>query len=126
MAEALLRKHGGGRFEVYSAGIAPTEINPLTVCVLDEIGIDASNLWAKSVELYRGKMHFDYVITVCSSAEERCPIFADTVIRLHWPFDDPAAAQGSDEEKLAGFRRVRDQIEARIVAWLDSPGREAE
>jgi len=121
MAEALLRRHAGGRFEVYSAGIEPNEINPLTVRVLSEIGIDASGLWAKSVELYRGKMHFDYVITVCSNAEERCPVFAVSAIRLHWPFDDPAAAQGSDEEKLAAFRDVRDQIRARIVGWLESP-----
>jgi len=122
MAEALLRRHAGGRFEVYSAGIEPSEINPLAVQVLSEIGIDASGQWAKSVELFRGKMHFDYVITVCSNAEERCPVFADTAIRLHWPFDDPAAPQGSDEEKLAGFRRVRDRIEERIVTWLESPG----
>lgn len=122
MAEALLRRHAGGRFEVYSAGIEPSEINPLTIQVLSEIGIDASGQWAKSVELFRGKLHFDYVITVCSNAEERCPVFADTAIRLHWPFDDPAASQGSDEEKLAGFRRVRDRIEERIVTWLETPG----
>jgi arsenate reductase len=121
MAEALLRVHAGARFEVYSAGIEPTEINPLTIRVLNEIGIDASGLWAKSVELFRGRMHFDYVITVCSNAEERCPVFADTAIRLHWPFEDPAAALGGDEEKLAVFRGVRDRIEARIVAWLETP-----
>ena len=120
MAEALLRRHAGGRFEVYSAGIEPSEINPLTIRVLNEIGIDASGLWAKPVELFRGKMHFDYVITLCSDAEERCPVFADTAIRLHWPFDDPAAARGSDEQKMVKFRTVRDQIEARILAWLES------
>lgn len=121
MAEALLRAHAGARFEAYSAGIEPTEINPLTLRVLSEIGIDASNQWAKSVELFRGKMHFDYVITVCSNAEQRCPVFADTAIRLYWPFEDPAAVLGSDEEKLARFRGVRDQIETRIVAWLETP-----
>ncbi len=118
MAEALLRKHAGAHLEVYSAGIEPGEINPLTIRVLGEIGIDASNQWAKSVELFRGRMHFDYVITVCSNAEERCPVFPSAAIRLHWPFEDPAAASGSDEGKLARFRAVRDQIEAHIADWL--------
>jgi arsenate reductase len=118
MAEALLRKHAGARFEAYSAGIDPDEINPLTVRVLNEIGIDASGLWAKSVELFRGKMHFDYVITVCGNAEERCPVFPAVTARLHWPVDDPATASGSEEERLARFRAVRDEIEKRIRAWL--------
>jgi len=118
MAEALLRKHAGARFEAYSAGIDPGEINPLTVRVLNEIGVDASGQWAKSVELFRGKMHFDYVITVCSNAEERCPFFPAVTARLHWPFDDPATASGSEEERLARFRAVRDEIEKRILAWL--------
>ena len=118
MAEALLRKHAGARFEAYSAGIDPGDINPLTIRVLNEIGIDASGLWAKSVELFRGRMHFDYVITLCSDAEECCPIFPAAAIRLHWPFDDPAASSGSEEERLANFRAVRDEIEKRILAWL--------
>lgn len=120
LAEALLRQQAGARFEVYSAGIEPGELNPFTLRALGEIGIDASNQWAKSVELYRGKMHFDYVITVCSNAEARCPVFPGPALRLHWPFDDPAAAQGSDEEKLARFRTVRDQIAAHIAEWLHS------
>ncbi len=118
LAEALLRKHAGGSFEAYSAGIDPGEVNPLTVRVLNEVGIDASGLWAKSVELFRGKMHFDYVITVCSNAEERCPIFPAATARLHWPIDDPAAVTGSEEERLAAFRAARDQIEQRILAWV--------
>lgn len=118
MAEALLRKHGGARFEAYSAGIEPSVINPFTVRALGEVGIDASGQWAKPLRFFLGKMHFDYVITVCSNAEERCPVFPGAAIRLHWPFEDPAAASGSDEEKLAKFRAVRDQIEARIQAWL--------
>ena len=118
MAEALLRRHGGARYEVYSAGIEPGVINPFTVRVLGEIGIDASGQWAKPLSFFFGKMHFDYVITICSNAEERCPVFPGRAIRLHWPFEDPAAVMGSDEEKLAKFRAVRDQIEACIVAWL--------
>jgi arsenate reductase len=118
MAEALLRKHAGARFEAYSAGIDPGDINPLTIRVLNEIGIDASGLWAKSAELFRGRMHFDYVITLCSDAEERCPVFPAAAVRLHWPFDDPAAASGSEEERLARFRAVRDEIEGRILVWL--------
>ena len=118
MAEALLRKHAGADFEVYSAGIEPGELNPLTVRVLEEIGIDASNLWAKSVELFRGKMHFDYVITVCSKAEERCPFFPAATARLHWPIDDPASATGTESERLARFRAARDEIDRRITAWL--------
>jgi arsenate reductase len=118
IAEALLRKHAGACFEAYSAGIDPGEINPLTVRVLSEIGIDASGQWAKSVELFRNKMHFDCVITLCSNAEERCPIFPAVTERLHWPFDDPAAGSGSEAEKLVQFRTVRDQIEKRIPAWV--------
>jgi arsenate reductase (thioredoxin) len=118
IAEALLRKHAGARFEAYSAGIDPGEVNPLTVRVLNEIGVDASDLWAKSTELLRGKMHFDYVITLCSIAEERCPVFPGVTARLHWPIDDPDTATGSEEERLAEFRAARDEIEARILAWL--------
>jgi arsenate reductase len=118
IAEALLRKHGGGRFEAYSAGLEPTVINPLTVRVLAEVGIDASGQWAKPVSMYLGNTHFGYIITVCSNAEERCPLFPGVAIRLHWPFQDPAAAWGNEDERLAVFREVRDQIEERIVAWL--------
>jgi arsenate reductase (thioredoxin) len=124
IAEALLRKHAGAYFESYSAGIEPSEINPLAVRVLSEIGIDASGQWAKSVEFFRGKMHFDYVITVCSSAEQRCPFFPATTARLHWPFDDPALATGSEEERLATFRRVRDEIEQKILFWIGTFGLE--
>lgn len=124
MAEALLRKHAGARFEAYSAGIEPGEINPLTIRVLSEIGIDAAHQWAKSAELFRGRMHFDYVITVCSNAEARCPVFP-AAVRLHWAFEDPAAASGSEDERLAVFRTVRDQIEMRIVDWLQSLEKES-
>jgi arsenate reductase len=124
LAEALLRKHAGAAFECYSAGIAPGEIHPLTIRVLAERGIDASSQWAKAVAFFRG-LHFDYVITVCSHAEASCPVFPAATVRLHWPFDDPAAASGAEEEQLACFRAVADAIEQRILTWLASPDRDA-
>ena len=118
MAEALLRKLAGDRYEVHSAGLEPTVIHPLTVKVLEEIGIDASKQYAKPLTDYLGKTHFSYLITVCSKAEERCPIFPGVGQRLHWPFEDPAAFEGSEEEKLAFFRSIRDQIQAKVQHWL--------
>jgi Protein-tyrosine-phosphatase len=91
MAEALLRKMAGDRFEVHSAGLDPSVIHPMTIQVLQEIGIDASGQYAKPLTNYLGKVHFSYLITVCSRAEERCPIFPGIGQRLHWPFEDPAA-----------------------------------
>ena len=118
MAEALLRKHGGERFEVHSAGLEPKGINPYTRRVLTEVGIDMAGQSSKDLKTYLGQQHFGYLITVCSNAEARCPIFPGVSVRLYWPFEDPAAVMGSDDEKLAKFRAVRDQIEARIVDWL--------
>ncbi len=121
MAEALLRKHGGDRFEVHSAGLEPKGIHPYTRRVLAEVSLDMAGQSSKDLMTYLGKQHFGYLITVCSNAEERCPVFPGVSTRLHWPFEDPAAASGSDDEKLAAFRQVRDQIEARILAWLKAP-----
>jgi arsenate reductase len=118
MAEAFLRKHGGDRFEAFSAGLEPKEINPFTRRVMAEKGDDLAGQRSKDVFEYLGKTHFGTIITVCSNAEQRCPIFPGIAQRLYWPFDDPAAFEGTDEDKLAEFRRVRDQIEARILAWL--------
>jgi arsenate reductase len=118
MAEALLRHDAGDQFEVYSAGLEPSQINPLTHKVMEELGIDMQGQYAKPLTAYMGKVHFGYLITVCSKAEERCPIFPGMGIRLHWPFDDPAAFDGTEEQKLEEFRRVRDQIQARIRAWV--------
>lgn len=119
MAEAFLRKHGSDRFEAHSAGLEPKGINPYTRRVLEEVGIDMAGHSSKDLNIYLGKMHFGYLITVCGNAEERCPIFPGVGVRLHWPFEDPAAFAGSDDEKLAKFREVRDQIEMRILAWLE-------
>lgn len=118
MAEALLRKYADHQFDVFSAGLDPSEINPFTVKVLDEIGIDSSQQYAKPLSKYVGKKDFDYLITVCSKADERCPVFPGVGLRMHWPFEDPAAFKGSDSEKTAKFRDIRNQIEAKIFTWL--------
>jgi arsenate reductase len=119
MAEAFLRLYGGARCEAHSAGLEPKGINPYTRRVLAEVGVDMSGQTSKDLKVYLGKTHFGYLITVCSNAEARCPVFPGVAVRLYWPFDDPAAVEGTDEEKLAAFRRVRDAIEIRILAWLD-------
>jgi arsenate reductase (thioredoxin) len=118
MAQAWLRTLAGGRFEVYSAGLEPHSIHPLTIQVMEEAGVDMSGYHAKHLDEYKGKIDFDYLITVCSDADERCPYFPGMGVRLHWPFEDPPAFEGPEEEKLALFRKVRDQIKAKIEAWL--------
>ena len=120
MAEAFLRKYASDRFEVYSAGLEPKGIHPYTRQVLEEIGIDISGQSSKDLSLFLGKEHFGYLITVCANAERRCPIFPGISTRLHWPFDDPAAIEGSEAERLAAFRRVRDEISAKVQEWLQT------
>jgi arsenate reductase len=118
MAEGLLRHEGGERFEVFSAGTKPSQVRPEAVAVMAEIGIDISHHRSKSVEEFAG-LDLDFVITVCSNAKESCPIFPGDTRRLHWPFDDPAAVEGTDDVKKAAFRRIRDQIHGRIMVFLD-------
>jgi arsenate reductase len=118
MAEAFLRRYAGDHFEVYSAGLEPKPVNPYTVSVMNEAGIDISRQTSKDVFQYLGRVSFGYIITVCSNAEARCPIFPGISFRYYWPFDDPAAVDGTDDEKLAKFREVRDQIDQRIRSWL--------
>ena len=120
MAEGLLRHLAGDQFEVYSAGLDPKGVNPYAVRAMDEIGIDIRGQYSKSVTEYMGKMLFPYVITLCSDADTRCPhaLWAWTSQKLHWPFDDPAQATGTDEEILGSFRQVRDQIDTRLQSWL--------
>jgi arsenate reductase len=113
MAEALLRQHGGDRFEVHSAGTEPRGVNPLTLRVLSDAGIDASWARSKSVAEYLGE-RFDYVITVCDQARQVCPVFPGVHESLHWGYEDPAAATGSEDERLAVFRRVFTQIGERV------------
>jgi arsenate reductase len=119
MAEALLRRHAGDRFEAHSAGMEPKDINPYTRLVLEEIGLDMQGQYAKGVREYLGKTIFSYLVTVCAQAEAQCPVtFLGVTHRIHWAFDDPAAADGSHEEKLAKFREVRDQIDTKIRDWV--------
>lgn len=119
MAEAFLRRHGGDRFEAHSAGLEPKGLNPLTIRVMEEAGIDVSGQASKGVETYLGKVHFQHLVTVCDDADRNCPtVWPGVLNRMHWSFQDPAALDGTDEEKLAKFREVRDLIEARIKAWL--------
>jgi arsenate reductase (thioredoxin) len=118
MAEGLMRVLAADRFEVHSAGTHPTEVDELAVQVMNERGIDISAQRAKSVDEFLGRHHVDYLIALCSEADQECPVFPGAIVRLNWPFDDPALAPGGMEERLEEFRRVRDQIEARIRAWL--------
>jgi arsenate reductase len=113
MAEGLLRHYAGNNYEVLSAGTHPVGVNPLAIEVMREIGIDISHQTSKSVSEFLG-MSVPYVITVCDRARESCPIFPGTFQFLSWSFDDPAATTGSREEKLAVFRRVRDELAEHI------------
>ena len=118
MAEGLLRHEAGDRFEVFSAGTHPSHVRPEAIAVLNEIGIDISQHRSKSVDEFIGQP-LDFVITVCNSAKETCPVFPGDAKRLHWPFKDPAAVEGKESERLATFRRIRDQIHGRIMVFLD-------
>jgi arsenate reductase len=109
MAEGLLRHDAGNRFEVWSAGTRPSQVRAEAIAAMREVGIDISGQRSKSVDEFVGQA-FDYVITVCDNAKETCPVFPATTKRIHWSIKDPAAAQGSEEERLAEFRRVRDQL----------------
>jgi arsenate reductase (thioredoxin) len=117
MAEGLLRHLAGDRFEVESAGTEATHVRLLAIEAMKEIGIDISRQTSKTIGSL-GDRRFDWAITVCDSANEACPIFPGGTRRLHWSFDDPSGATGSDQERLALFRRVRDEIRAKIEAFL--------
>lgn len=117
MAEGLLRHDGGARFEVESAGVSPTAVRPEAVAAMREVGIDITGQRSKSVEEFAGQ-DFDYVITVCDNAREQCPVFPGPVRRVHWSFDDPAAAAGDEAARLSVFRRVRDEIRARLREFV--------
>jgi arsenate reductase len=117
MAEGFLRALGRDRFEAQSAGTEKTAVHPLAIRVMAERGIDISTHTSK---VYDGLMQhrWDYVITVCDDANERCPFLPGIDKRLHWSFEDPSRALGTEEARLSTFRRVRDQIEARIAEWV--------
>jgi arsenate reductase (thioredoxin) len=117
MAEGFLRGLAGDKFEAHSAGTKPSVVNPMAIEAMREVGIDISGNRSKNVTDYVGT-HFQYVITVCDNTKEHCPIFPGPSIREHWPFDDPADATGSREEKLAVFRRVRDEIAEKVRGFV--------
>lgn len=118
MAEGLLRHLDSNRLEVTSAGVSPTNVRPEAIAVMREINIDISEHYSKSVDEFRGQP-FDYVITVCDNANEQCPLFPGKATRIHWSFEDPAAVTGDEEHRLAAFRRVRDEINARLLGFLE-------
>jgi arsenate reductase len=117
MAEGLLRRLAGNRFEVHSAGTEATHVRPLAIRAMDEIGVDISSQESKTLDRYLVEP-FDFVITVCDDANEACPFFPGVRNRLHWSFEDPSRAEGSEEERLAVFRSVRDRIRDRVQAEL--------
>jgi arsenate reductase len=117
MAEGFLRYMAGDKFEVFSAGVKPTQVNPLAIKVMAEVGIDISNHRSKSAMEFIGQK-FDYVITVCDNAKQTCPMFPGRYEKIHWDLEDPAGALGSDDGKLVVFRKIRDQIKKYIEEFL--------
>jgi arsenate reductase len=117
MAEAILRREGGGDFEVFSAGVDPRAVHPLTIRALGEIGIDASGARSKSTDQFINE-RFDYVVTVCDRARESCPFFPGAHEQMHWGFDDPAEAIGTEAQQLAVFRRVMLEIAGRLKTFV--------
>jgi len=116
IGEGLFREEGGGAYEVSSAGTRPSLVRPEAIAAMREIGIDISGHRSKSVEEFAGQA-FDFVVTVCDSARDACPIFPATG-RIHWSLEDPAAVEGSEEERLAAFRRIRDQLRDRVKTFV--------
>jgi len=119
MAEGFLRALGGARFEVESAGTEASRVHPLAIRVMGEVGIDLRGHTSKTLDRFLGEK-WDYVITVCDKANESCPLFPGAAERLHWSFDDPSALTGTEDDRLVGFRRVRDEIHARLRQWLET------
>jgi arsenate reductase len=116
MGEGLFRHGGHGGYEVESAGTKPSRVRLEAIAVMKEIGIDISRYRSKSVDEF-ARQSFDYVVTVCDNARDACPVFPAGTERIHWSFEDPAAVEGSEEERLAAFRRIRDQIRERVTAF---------
>lgn len=123
MAEGLINHDLGERFEAFSAGTEKTRVKPLAAKVLEEISIDTSPLYSKTLEEFDGKL-FDHVITLCGDADQKCPLFFCGLKRVHIGFDDPSRLSGSDEEVLHEYRRVRDEIRERISTYLTGESNE--
>jgi arsenate reductase len=109
MAEGLLRHDAGDRFQVFSAGVKPSHVRPEAIAVMREVGIDLSGHRSKHVDEFAGQS-FDYVLTVCDNARESCPVFPGGTVMIHQNFADPAAVSGPEQQRLAAFRKVRDEI----------------
>jgi len=119
MAEGLLRARAGDRFEAFSAGNVATEVRPLAIRAMAELGIDISAQYSKTTADLGGQ-RFDYSVTVCDDAKEACPYYANAAQQIHWGFDDPSAATGTEDERLAVFRRVRDEIAAQLDKFVSA------
>jgi arsenate reductase len=117
MAEGFLRALAGDRFDIASAGTEAARVHPLAIRAMEEVGISLAGHTSKTLDCFLGEP-WDFVITVCDSANERCPAFPARTTRIHWSFDDPSQATGTEEERLGTFRRVRDEIRGRLSAWL--------
>lgn len=115
MGEGLLRHYLGGRFEIQSAGTRPGVVRPEAIAAMAEIGIDISSHRSKSVDEFAG-VEFRYVVTVCDSAKEACPVMPGQPQHIHWSLEDPAAVEGPEEVRMAAFRRIRDEIRERVEA----------
>jgi arsenate reductase (thioredoxin) len=119
IAEAFLRKYAGDLFDAHSAGVEPNDVNPLTLQVMNEVGMNIANQRSKGLEVYFGKTFFHYVITVCDDAEKNCPtVWLGIHTRMHWSFEDPAKFGGTKEERLTKFRETRNLIENKIRGWV--------
>ncbi|OGL16143.1 MAG: protein-tyrosine-phosphatase [Candidatus Rokubacteria bacterium RIFCSPLOWO2_12_FULL_71_22] len=123
MAEGWLRALAGERFEAASAGTEATRVHPLAIRAMAEVGVDIAGHVSKTLDRFLAEP-WDWVVTVCDAANERCPVFPVRTTRIHWSFDDPSRATGSEEARLAVFRRVRDEIGARLRTWLSGLGEE--
>ena len=117
MAEGILRHFAGDKYDVTSAGTIASFVRPQAIAVMNEIGIDISDHRSKCLDEFLD-LHFDYIITVCDNANQTCPVFPGNAKRIHWSVEDPAEAAGSDEEQLAVFRRVRDEISAKLTNFI--------
>ena len=123
MAEGIVNHYLGDKIEAFSAGVAPTSVHSRAIRAMKEIGIDISGQRSKSMDEFADQ-HFDYVITLCDSANEQCPLFFGGVKKIHMGFDDPAAATGTDEEIMAAFRRVRDEIKNKLLEFFANESKE--
>jgi len=121
MAEGLINHDLAGKVQAFSAGIEPSFVHPLAIAVMKEVGIDISRHRSKSIDEFADEK-FDFVITLCDQAAESCPIFFGGVQRIHMGLPNPAAVSGNPEEKMAAFRKVRDQIQEEIVDFLSKKG----